>query len=761
MALFRNRPLASALCCFLMVSLIGIKLTAHIKIMLLLLTVAVAFFFMVRAIYKRRCSIRMLGLILCLFAVSIGCFRSWLFFDVVVGQFSDLADKEITVEGYVSEAKGSSLYGTQYGVQLEEVDGKRISAKVLLECKYTASLQPGDRFRLTGKVRFPENTSAYAEENTLYADGYIGIITCYDYQNCSILEGKVNTFKLWFSQIQKALSFRLNRALGGEAGSLASALFLGDRSYLSDDTVLAFRRGGVSHLLALSGLHISILFLMLDVFLKIFPLKKNPRTVLVLLGIVAYLFITGCSPSTLRAVSMLCILYASYHVGHDYDGFTTLCAIAFLILIVAPGSIYDLSFWLSFVATAGILIFVPVVGEMYKGITKDREIHKKIRRIIWVTLNTLTVGFFANAVILPLTAYLFGSTSVLSVALTIVLSPLISLALLFSALTLVFPTFVPITFLSKIVFQTILSIVSWSADLSDVIVLLNGRLTLIFLGALTISLIVLAVIKLNQYKWLLLPLALAVSVVVVGYADVLPRELGVVANYVSTGDEEALILAEGKTAIAIDFSSGSAGISGLICDTVTELKCTELQELILTHYHSRSSSQIASICGQMKLRVLRMPIPQNDHDAAIAARLEQEASFHGVKVLYGTDEPSHPQVQTFYYHAVPPQDRAEGAVLFAMEVCGERVIYMNGDVWQGEFAHLTRDAALSSDLFIFGAHGRRSDVSVEFFENLRNTKRIIFGTLEMYEICPRDVLPSEYWVEIPTKQFSFPRTVHQ
>jgi hypothetical protein len=294
-----------------------------------------------------------------------------------------------------------------------------------------------------------------------------------------------------------------------------------------------------------------------------------------------------------------------------------------------------------------------------------------------------------------------------------------------------------------------------------VIVLLDGGVTLILWIALTVCLAFLAIVKLNQYKWLLLPLAMSVAVLVSGYADVLPKELGVVAIYVSTGDEEALILAEGKNAVAVDFSNGSSEISRLICDTATELRCTELQELILTHYHSRSSSQISSICGQMKLRILRLPTPKNDSDAAIAARLEQEAVLHGVKVLYGTDEPTLPQAQIVYYHAIPPQDGVEGDVLFAMDIYGQRVCYMNGGAWKGEFAHLSRDAALSSDLFIFGAHGRKSDVSADFFQNFQNTKQVIFGALEIYESCPRDALAAQYWVEIPTKQFSFQRTAHQ
>ena len=761
MALFRNRPLASAICCFLIISLIGVKFNAHIKIILLLLTLAAALFFATRAMWKRRCSIKMLALILCLFAVAAACFQSWLFFDVTVGRFSDLAGQEIVVEGYVCETRSAFSHGSRYGVRLREVDGKRISAKVLLECEYLSALQPGDCFRLTGKVRLPENTAHYEEETMLYADGYVGIVTCEDYRNCTIFEEKEKTIKLWFSKIQKDLSFRLYQALGSESGPLASALFLGDRSYLSDDTALAFQRGGVSHLLALSGLHISIMFLMLDILLKLLPFNKNSRTVLVFLGIVLYLFITGCSPSTLRAVVMLGVLYGSYYVGHDYDGFTTLCIVAFLILTVAPYSVFDLSFWLSFVATAGILIFIPVVGEIYKNITKDTEIPKGIRRILWVLLNAVAVGLFANTAILPLSAYLFGSTSVLSIILTMILSPLISLALLFSALTLVFPSFGPIVFLTKMIFRALFSIVAWGADIPNVLVLLDGDLTWILLIALTALLILFAIIELNQKGWLILPFALSFAILLVGYADVLPREMGVVASYVSTGYDEAVVLAEGKTAIAVDFSKGSTAIARSICNTVTELKCTELRELILTHYHSQSASQIASLCGQIKLRILRLPVPRNENDAAIAVRLEQEAVLHDVKVLYGTDEPSHSQVQIIYYHALQSEDSSEGSVLFSMDVCGQRITYMNGDVWQGEIAHLARDAARSSDLFIFGAHGTQTSVSVGFFENLRDTDRVIFGRKAIFELCPRDALAQEYWVEIPQKQFSFPRTAQR
>ena len=762
MALFRDRPLASALCCFLIASLIGVKLTATLKILLLLLCFSIALFFIFRIIWKRTCLVSRFCLILCLLCISTAFFQSWFFFDVKVGSFSDYADKEITVEGYVCENAKASWYGARYVVTLEEVDGKRTSAKVLLECNHLSAMKPGDRFRLTGKGRLPASYALYNEANSLYADGLVGIITCESENECTVFEEKTITLKHRLSMIQNNLSFRLRQALGGEEGDVASALFLGDRSYLSDDTELAFRRTGVSHLLALSGLHISIVFLLLDIFLRILPIRKNARTILVFVGIVIYLLITGCSPSTLRAVFMLGVLYLAYfYLGQDYDGFTTLCMIGFLIVFFAPYSVFDISFWLSFLATAGIVIFIPAISEIYENITKDRKIPKQIRWGIWRILNAIAVGCFANAAILPLSAYLFGSTSVLSVVLTMVLSPLISLALLFSALALALPSFLPITFLAKIVFKCLLAIISWSSDLPGVLVLLNGRFTVILLISLATLLILLAIIKLNQKEWLILPIFLSAVILVVGYADVLPKERGLVANYISTGGSEAIVVAEGKTAIAIDFSGGGSTISSMICNSVTELKCTEIEELILTHYHSQAIEQIGFICGRIKLRSLRLPIPNNEQDLAIAANLEQEAVLHGVEVVYGTESPSHSGMQIIYYHTVTPKDRTEGAILFAMDLYGQRIAYMNGDIWQSEIAHLVRDAALSSDLFIFGAHGSKSKISASFFDNLQETKRIIFGSSEVYEICPFEALPEEYWIEPSKKQFSFQRTAQR
>jgi len=762
MALFRNRPLASAICCFLVVSLIGINLISHAKLLLLLLSFVIALVLTVLAIRKRQCGKAIFCLILCMFGISLACLQSWIFFNVSVGRFSSHAGEEITVEGYVCEVKNSSLYASRYGVQLEEVDGERISAKVFLECEYSSSLQMGDCFRMTGRVRLPENTVLYEEENVLYADGYVGILTCEDYRNCSILDGQKSTFKHFISKIQNSLSFRLRQAVDGESGALASALFLSDKTHLSDDTVLAFRRGGVSHLLALSGLHISIVFCILDIFLKkIFIIPKRYRTVLVLVGVLFYLLFTGCALSTLRAVFMLGFLYTSYYIGEDYDGFTTLCIAAFLIVFFTPFSVLDISFWLSFVATAGIVIFVPVTGEWYKNITKDVEIPKKIRKIIWVSLNTVAVGFFANAAILPLSAYFFQNTSVLSIGLTMILSPLITLALLFSALTLAFPFLTPITFLTEIIFKGILWVVTWCADLPNIVVLLNGLPTLLLLIALTFLLILFAVIDLSDKRWLILPPVLAIAILVVGYADVLPRETGVVTNYICVENEEALVVADGKTAVAVDFSRGSATISRQICVSVTELKCTELQELILTHYHTQSASQISSICGQMKLRNLRLPIPSNDNDAAIAARLEQEAVLHGVQVFYGVDEPVSSEMNIVYYRSMPKEQGGESSVLFAMDIYGHRVSYLNGSIYQGNLSHLAKDAALSADVLIFGAHGTQTLPQIVFFENLENTRRVIFGTKEIYEACPRDLLPREYAVEASGKQFFFKRTAHR
>ena len=368
-------------------------------------------------------------------------------------------------------------------------------------------------------------------------------------------------------------------------------------------------------------------------------------------------------------------------------------------------------------------------------------------------MTALAVGLFANAAILPLLAYFFGSTSMFSVGLTLLLSPVLTPALALSALSLLLPWCIPITYLSRMLLKLILFLAYRTSEIPNAMVLLNGTVTMILVNLLVLLTVLLAVVELKRKKWMLLPLLLSVAVLLVAYADVMPRGTGTSVTYLRSQSDEALVIAKERTAVAIDFSEGTSAIGKRIVSAVTEAKCTELGELILTHYHSDASHLIASLTSQIKLRTLRLPIPNCEKETAIAARLEQEAELHGVAVRYGTDELALEGLEVRMLQRTADENRIEVPTLVSLLINEHSLVYLGGNIWSSEWFSYAESASISSEILILGAHGTTSLPNEKIFGKLTNTKRIIFGSRELFFQCPYDALPHEYAAEVEFKRF--------
>lgn len=198
------------------------------------------------------------------------------------------------------------------------------------------------------------------------------------------------------------LSYYRSLGLVGDTYAFIAAVTLGYKAYLSDDIKKAFQASGTAHLLAVSGLHTGIIYLILSLLLS--PLGTRGigfriRQWTIILMLCGYAFLAGLSASVVRAVIMLSL----YCIGRlrQESSFTvnTLAATAFLILIFQPNSFYDISFQLSFGAVFSILWFQPRIAALV--ITK-----KKITKYLW---NLMTLSLSAQLGLFPLLLYHFGT----------------------------------------------------------------------------------------------------------------------------------------------------------------------------------------------------------------------------------------------------------------------------------------------------------------------------------------------------------------
>ena len=149
---------------------------------------------------------------------------------------------------------------------------------------------------------------------------------------------------------------------------LRTALFTGDRSGLGRETVRLFRSSGASHILALSGLHMGILYLIFD---RLSSLAGNSRGVLIvrfiliIAGALAFTLVTGAPPSLVRAFLFIAINETLRLLGRPRNGVRVLSLALLVQLIISPGVILQPGFQLSYLAMCGIFILYPRMEAWY------------------------------------------------------------------------------------------------------------------------------------------------------------------------------------------------------------------------------------------------------------------------------------------------------------------------------------------------------------------------------------------------------------
>lgn len=234
----------------------------------------------------------------------------------------------------------------------------------------------------------------------------------------------VRTLRAYAASVQQSLVQRYRDAgLSGRPLAFLSAITLGERDALDSGLRQSFAAAGAAHILAVSGLHTGIIYLVVVSLLTCFgcfrPLyEQRLRRVLlssiIILSMWAYAFVTGLSPSVMRAVVMLTIVQVGWMFRRKSVSFNTLAAAACICLWVNPLSLFSISFQLSFSAVLGILFFVPYMNSVWKvhGLYIKRWVRNWITMSIGAIIGTLPVcllyfgevsryGLLTNIFIIP------------------------------------------------------------------------------------------------------------------------------------------------------------------------------------------------------------------------------------------------------------------------------------------------------------------------------------------------------------------------
>lgn len=322
------------------------------------------------------------------------------------------------------------------------------------------SLRIGDGLKIQSRIQANRDwhRGTFDYKRYLEIHGFSGqtFVSSWKWQKAQVsLSGlsHLERTRLFFLQLRSNLLSRLSPATAShaplrDAYSVVAAMALGDKAALTQELKDVYSITGASHILALSGLHLSIIYMLLTLIFggrrKLFTMHSSLFTII---SVWAFVFLVGMPVSVVRAATMLTV-YALLSLGRrDRMSVNTLAFTAIVLLMVSPLSFFDIGFQMSFMAVLSILLWMPLLDNRHHW--------------LW---GMMAVSCAAQMGTAPLIAYYFGRFSCYFLLTNLIVIPAAMLILWLMPVVLLFPSLA----------YLLLYIVSWLNRLLGFLAILPG-----------------------------------------------------------------------------------------------------------------------------------------------------------------------------------------------------------------------------------------------------------------------------------------------
>ncbi len=333
----------------------------------------------------------------------------------IMGRLSRFPDYRFDKEKWVLTAKELTFANGE---------SKSVKGKMLFQIPSGNGLEYGDIIILRGNLEIPFETDEFSYKN------YLARTHIYAVMNYPQVEktGKSvsNPVMTPLFRLRQWFDRSLKRAIPAPESAFAAGILIGDRSGFSPEYEEAFRKTGLSHLLALSGYNITIIVLAVFWLLKWFG--KRIRLTITMAFLVFFVIFVGGGSSIIRAAVMGAIGLFVVHSGRNAHGLTLLLLASVLMVTISPLILaFDPSFQLSFAGVLGLIGFATPIKQF---------VNRKIHNLFWTELLAATLA--AQLGVMPLLLSLFGAISLIAPIANLLIAPLVPIQMLLSFLA-IFP----------------------------------------------------------------------------------------------------------------------------------------------------------------------------------------------------------------------------------------------------------------------------------------------------------------------------------
>jgi competence protein ComEC len=561
----------------------------------------------------------------------------------------------VTITGMVTRDPEPGDGTTQLQLAVDEVtaagETRRAEGAVLLFVPRYPEYAYGDILRVTGQPGTPPRFEDFDYAAYLARRGVQSTML---YPEIEVIDtGQGSPVLDWVYSARRNLASSLAEALHEPQASLTQGMVLGLRGGIPDDVRTDFARSGTSHLLAISGLHLSIIAgLFVGLGTRVFGRRYHAYAWFALSVVWLYAVITGLQPPILRAAIMVSLFLAADMLGRQRSALTSLGFAAAVMVGINPGLPWEPAFQLSFLAMLGLIVVSPRLQALATRTVPAFVADSPLGAVVRPVMDTAAITLGVLIVVWPVIAYHFGIVSLVAPLATVLALPalpaIVTLGGLTAVIGLAAPPVAQVTgWLAWLAASYLEAVVSGLASLplSSIEIGLDAPLVLTYYAVLGACLWLArsgwrlpgilprldAPLSRLPARWVIPPLAASALLAVLAAVSVPDGRLHVSFLDVGQGDAILVQTAAGHD-ILIDGGPSAGAVTRALGDRMPFWD-RRIDLLVLTHPHADHLAGLIEVLR--RYRVDRVLLPAGDHDSPLYREWLRLVEGKGVAVTTG------------------------------------------------------------------------------------------------------------------------------
>lgn len=364
--------------------------------------------------------------------VLIGCIYINVLDNNYEAKYANISEK-VSIKAIIISEPVDKDYKKTYTIKVEEINGdkKYKNTKLLLDIKKSELKEEpefGDEIEIIGELKKPNgarNYKGFDYKQYLKSKKIYATVSSENYKIIS--KNKIDIISKVINSVQNNMKSNINKILNEEEAALCIGILVGDREAISEQTEDNFKKSNLTHMLAVSGSHITYIINAFAMLLG--KTSKRTSKIFTIIILIFFMALTGFTFSVIRACIMGILVLLASLMYRKPDTINNLGISSFIILLFNPYAISDAGFLLSYGGTIGIVLLGDKIeNAIYKEENKNKNIINKIIKYIIISFS---ITLSANLIIIPIMAYNFSTVSFTFWISNILAAPIMEIATIF------------------------------------------------------------------------------------------------------------------------------------------------------------------------------------------------------------------------------------------------------------------------------------------------------------------------------------------